>query len=60
MIDGEANGAFYLDYRLFDICACKDGAIVFDSPTGTCNKPGETYIPSYERWQNPVVSWENN
>lgn len=44
----------------FDICACKDGAIVFASPAGTCNKPGATYIPSFERWQNPVVSWENN
>jgi len=44
----------------FDICACKDGAIVFASPAGTCNKSGATYIPSYERWQNPVVSWENN
>ena len=38
----------------FDICACKDGAVVFASPAGTCNKPG------FERWQNPVVSWENN
>lgn len=30
----------------FDICACKDSAIVFALPAGTCNKSGVTYIPS--------------
>ena len=42
----------------FDICACKDGAVFFASPAGSCNKPGAKYTPSYERWKNPVQKWE--
>ena len=33
----------------FDICACKDEAIVFTSSAGSYNKPEAKYIPSYER-----------